>query len=93
MVLGNAFTYTPPAPVDWLLCDVICEPARTFALVERWMKDGLCRRVVATVKFKGADAYAELGAARARLAALGFRQLRIKHLANHHNEAAILAAR
>ena len=31
-VLGNAFTFTPPArPVDWLLCDVICEPPRSVA--------------------------------------------------------------
>jgi 23S rRNA (cytidine2498-2'-O)-methyltransferase len=93
MILGSAFDYRPAAPVDWLLCDVICEPPRTFDLVDRWMKDGLCRRVVATVKFKGKDGYDVLAAARVRLAAHGWPFLRIKHLERHHNEAVILAAR
>ena len=45
MIVGNAFTYAPPAAVDWLLCDVICEPPRTIELVDRWMREGRCRRV------------------------------------------------
>jgi 23S rRNA (cytidine2498-2'-O)-methyltransferase len=93
MVIGNAFTYRPPAPVDWLLCDVICEPARTIALVEQWVDEGLCRRVVATLKFKGSADYAAIQTARTRLAARGWPFLRIKHLRNHNNEAVILMSR
>lgn len=93
MVLGDAFGYRPAAAVDWLLCDVICEPPRTLELVDRWMGEGLCRRVVATVKFKGREGYGVLAAARDRLAAHGWSFLRIKHLERHHNEAVILAAR
>lgn len=93
MIVGNAFTYRPPAAVDWLLCDVICEPPRTIELVDRWMREGLCRRVVATIKFKGKDGYGVLPAARARLAAHGWAQLRFKHLERHHNEVVVLAAR
>jgi 23S rRNA (cytidine2498-2'-O)-methyltransferase len=91
MVVGNAFTHRPAAPVDWLLCDVICEPARTVELVLRWMAGGLCRRVVASVKFKGSD-YRLLDEAAARLRAPGWPFLRIKHLRHHHNEAAIMAS-
>jgi 23S rRNA (cytidine2498-2'-O)-methyltransferase len=91
MVVGDAFRYQPPAPVDWLLCDVICEPPRTFALVERWLERGWARRVVATVKFKGPSGYGVLGPARQRLAALAPTFLRLKHLYRHHNEVAILA--
>jgi 23S rRNA (cytidine2498-2'-O)-methyltransferase len=90
MVRGDAFRYQPPAPVDWLLCDVICEPARTFSLVESWLQKGWARKVVATVKFKGPAGYAVLPAALQRLAALGPRFLRAKHLYRHHNEVAIL---
>lgn len=93
MVVGNALAYQPPKPADWLLCDVICEPARTFDLVHRWMMNGWCRHVVASVKFKGATGYGILDPARQRLAALGWRFLRLKHLANHHNEVVILASR
>lgn len=92
-IIGNAFTFTPKAPVDWLLCDVICEPARTVELVELWMKNAWCRHVVATIKFRGPADLAALSAARVRLAAPGWRFVRIKHLYNHHNEAAILASR
>ncbi len=92
MVIGNAFTYRPPGPVDWLLCDVICEPARTIDLVDRWVGEGLCGAVVATLKFKGEGDYPAIGVARARLARHGW-FLRIKHLRNHNNEAAILMRR
>ena len=40
-----------PRPVDWLVCDVIAYPARTLALLERWLP--LARNVVCTIKFQG----------------------------------------
>jgi 23S rRNA (cytidine2498-2'-O)-methyltransferase len=92
-IAGNAFTYEPPAPVDWLLCDVICEPARTIDLVDRWMARALCTKIVATVKFKGRAGYRVLDEAAGRLAAHGWRHLRFKHLVRHQNEAAIMAMR
>jgi 23S rRNA (cytidine2498-2'-O)-methyltransferase len=92
MVRGDAFRYEPPAPVDWLLCDVICEPARTLGLVEAWLSRGWARRVVATVKFKGNDGYGILPATVQRLAALQPGFLRVKHLYRHHNEVVILAS-
>jgi len=90
---GNAFNYQPPRPVDWLLCDVICEPARTVELVDRWMAQGWCRAVAATVKFKGASGYGMLEPALARLAAHGWRHVRAKHLFRHHNEVALMLLR
>ena len=93
MVQGNAFTYQPPHPVDWLLCDVICEPARTVELVDRWITHGWCRAVVATVKFKGSDSYGLLAPAVERLARHGWRHLRVKHLFRHHNEVALMLLR
>jgi 23S rRNA (cytidine2498-2'-O)-methyltransferase len=92
-IQGNAFTYQPPRPVDWLLCDVICEPARTVELVERWMTRGWCRAAVATVKFKGRSDYPLLAPALHRLAAQGWRHVRGKHLFRHHNEVVIMLLR
>jgi 23S rRNA (cytidine2498-2'-O)-methyltransferase len=40
--------------IDWLVCDVIAYPARTLALVRRWLDSGKTSRIVATVKFQGA---------------------------------------
>ena len=51
----SAFGLDPRAigPIDWLLSDVVCYPARLLALVERWLAAGTCRRFVCTVKFQG----------------------------------------
>ena len=92
-VQGNAFTYQPPRPVDWLLCDVICEPDRTVELVDRWVAREWCRAVAATVKFKGASGYGMLEAAARRLASHGWRHVRVKHLFRHHNEVVIMLLR
>jgi 23S rRNA (cytidine2498-2'-O)-methyltransferase len=54
---GDAFTFRPQAPVDWLLCDVIAAPERTMDLLLRWLREKRCRRFVATIKFKGTEDY------------------------------------
>lgn len=56
----SAFALDPHAigPVDWLFSDVICYPARLFALIERWLTIGACRRFVCTIKFQGATDHA-----------------------------------
>jgi 23S rRNA (cytidine2498-2'-O)-methyltransferase len=92
-IIGDAFAYRPPQPVDWLLCDVICRPERTIELAETWMRQGLCRRLVATLKFTGTGDYGVIERARQRLGAVGWSFVRMKHLANHHNEVAVLARR
>jgi 23S rRNA C2498 (ribose-2'-O)-methylase RlmM len=53
-VQGNALTWTPPSPVDWIVCDVITTPENTATLLRRWVEKKLCRNFCVTVKFKGA---------------------------------------
>ncbi len=52
----SAFALDPlrEPPVDWLVCDVICYPARLLGLVRRWIAAGTARHLVCTVKFQGA---------------------------------------
>ena len=57
-VKGDAFAYTPQAPVDWLVCDLIAFPERTVELLRKWLGGGLCDRFVVTVKFRGDEDYA-----------------------------------
>ena len=90
-IAGNAFTYVPPKPVDWLLSDVICEPARAFELMQRWLENAWCRNLVVTVKFKGADGYGVLGELPAILSAGGARRWRVKHLHHNKNEVTVMA--
>lgn len=39
--------------VDWFFSDIICEPARLYALVNEWLESGLVKNFVCTIKFKG----------------------------------------
>ena len=57
---GDAFKFTPDAPVDWLLCDVIAAPKRSVELLLDWVREGRCRKFVVTIKFKGRGDYARL---------------------------------
>ncbi len=83
-LVGNAFTFAPPAtqrPVDWLLCDVICEPARSIALIARWLEQRWCRRMIVTIKFKGREGYGALADVRTLFAPNN--QDAAKHAAKH----------
>ena len=57
---GDAFAHEPPAPVDWLLCDVIAAPERSIELLLHWLQKRWMRRFVVTVKFKGQEDYGQL---------------------------------
>lgn len=89
-IIGNAFTYEPPKPVDWLLCDVVCEPARTLKLIARWLEQRWCRRLVVTVKFKGREGYGVLAEVDPLFAAAGWRFARTKQLLHNKNEVTVL---
>ncbi len=56
----SAFALEPAeiGAIDWLFSDVVCYPARLFALVERWLASGLARNFICTLKFQGATDHA-----------------------------------
>ncbi len=90
---GDAFGFAPEAPVDWLLCDVIAEPERSVALLERWIDLGLCRRFIVHLKFKGTGRYALSDQAIARARASGrFSIARRKHLVADKHELTLFGA-
>jgi len=91
-VEGDAFRFEPaPAPVDWLLCDVIAFPERTIELLDRWLARGLCRRFVATVKFRGADDYAKLEEVKRVLERRGA-EFVVRQILENKNEVTALGA-
>ena len=92
-VIGNAFTYVPTTPVDWLVCDVVCEPPRSLALCDAWLSGGLCRNLVVTVKFKGRAGYGVLGDLAALFARLRPAFARVKQLAHNKNEVTVMVQR
>lgn len=54
-VRGDAFSYEPPRPVDWLICDVIAAPERSIELVLQWARQRWMRHFVVTIKLRVGD--------------------------------------
>ncbi len=46
----DAFTYQPPTPVDWLLCDMAERPLHVGRLIARWLADRRCRHSLFNLK-------------------------------------------
>jgi 23S rRNA (cytidine2498-2'-O)-methyltransferase len=49
---GDALSYVPERPVDWLLCDVIAAPEQSAKLLREWLRNGWCRHFIVTLKLK-----------------------------------------
>jgi 23S rRNA (cytidine2498-2'-O)-methyltransferase len=91
-VQGDAFKFAPEAPVDWMIADIAAFPERTLELVKRWLSEGWCRRLVATVKFTGTENYAALEEFKEALSSLAD-DFRIRKLLENKNEATVMAWR
>ncbi|MGX2041239.1 23S rRNA (cytidine(2498)-2'-O)-methyltransferase RlmM [Methylocaldum sp. MU1018] len=57
---ADAFRYRPAKAVDWLVCDVVEQPARIAALVGEWIALGLCRRAIFNLKLPMNKRYEEV---------------------------------
>jgi len=49
-VRADGFTYEPPKPVQWMVCDIVDKPSRVAAMVSHWFKQGWCQEVVFNLK-------------------------------------------
>ncbi len=91
----DAFADPPLDEASWLFCDVIAEPARTLALIERALACETLEALVVTVKLKPPIALAPVTAAQGLLAGaarhgwLG----RVKHLVHNKHEVTVMARR
>jgi 23S rRNA (cytidine2498-2'-O)-methyltransferase len=85
---GDAFSYEPQAPVDWLLCDVIAAPQRSIDLVLDWVRHRRARRFVVTIKFRGHAEYGALECLKHALPPL-CDEFRLTRLCANRNEACV----
>jgi 23S rRNA (cytidine2498-2'-O)-methyltransferase len=85
----SAFALEPESvgPVDWLLSDIACYPARLLRLVERWRASGRAKNFLCTIKFQGATDH---DAARAFAAIPGATVLHLHH--NKHELTFMLSS-
>lgn len=86
----DAFRFAP-RPCDWLLCDMLEDPARVLGLLEAWLDAGACRRFVFVLKFGRLDPLPLLRRARAFSPRLS--TLKARHLFHNREEFALVGAR
>ena len=67
-VREDAFRFAPRRRVDWLVCDVVDQPARIADLVARWMSGGLARRAIFNLKLPMKKRYDEVARCGQRIA-------------------------
>lgn len=58
-VEADGFRWRPRRAVDWLVCDIIDQPAKTSALIAGWFADRLCRYSIFNLKLPMKKRYDE----------------------------------
>lgn len=56
----DGFRYQPPAPVDWMVCDMVERPTRVAELTARWLARSWCRLSIFNLKLPMKKRYQEL---------------------------------
>lgn len=87
----DAFTFQPPKPVDWMVCDVVDKPARVTDLVVLWARNRWCRNAIFNLKLPMKQRFDEvercLGHLRAELSSDGIDyRLEARHLYHDREE-------
>ena len=57
---ADGFVFRPRRPVDWMVCDIVEKPARSAALLQAWIGEGVCREAVVNLKLPMKQRYAEV---------------------------------
>jgi 23S rRNA (cytidine2498-2'-O)-methyltransferase len=56
----DGFRFRPAKPVDWLVCDMVEQPARIAKLVAQWVAEGNCRYAMFNLKLPMKKRYDEV---------------------------------
>ena len=47
---ADGFSWRPPQPLDWMVCDMVEQPRRVAARMAEWFVQGWCRRSIFNLK-------------------------------------------
>jgi 23S rRNA (cytidine2498-2'-O)-methyltransferase len=94
----DGFRYRPKQPVDWLVCDMVEQPAKVAALMADWVASGATSRAIFNLKLpmkKRVEALANaLDSVRKTLDSKGIRyRLEAKQLYHDREEVTVFLAR
>lgn len=88
--LEDGFRYSPPKPVDWLVCDIADKPSRVASLIAHWAENRWFREAVFNLKLPMKQRYVAVEEARHRIASQlvdhGTYELKFKQLYHDREE-------
>ena len=90
---ADAFTFRPPRPVDWMVCDVVDKPARSAELVQRWLSQGWCRHTMFNLKLPMKQRHAEVTRLLSRLQGVAGTRIEARQLYHDREEITVFASR
>ena len=95
---ADGFSWRPPQPMDWMVCDMVEQPRRVAARMAEWFVQGWCKRSIFNLKLPMKKRYAEVRADLADFettcASAGLSiQWRAKQLYHDREEITVLAWR
>lgn len=93
---ADGFTWQPPRPLDWMVCDMVEQPRRVAARMADWFVHGWCRHAIFNLKLpmkkRWAEVQANLGDFHARCEAADIAvQTRARQLYHDREEITVLA--
>jgi 23S rRNA (cytidine2498-2'-O)-methyltransferase len=47
---ADGFSWQPPQPLDWMVCDMVEQPRRVAERMGTWMREGWCRQTIFNLK-------------------------------------------
>lgn len=47
---ADGFTWQPPHPLDWMVCDMVEQPRRVAERMASWLREGWCRHAIFNLK-------------------------------------------
>jgi 23S rRNA (cytidine2498-2'-O)-methyltransferase len=56
---ADGFTWQPPRPLDWMVCDMVEQPRRVASRMAQWFAEGWCRQAVFNLKLPMKKRWAE----------------------------------
>ena len=59
---ADGFSWQPPQPLDWMVCDMVEQPRRVAARMAEWFARGWCRRAIFNLKLPMKKRWAEVQA-------------------------------
>jgi len=57
---ADGLSYLPKRPVDWMVCDIVDQPAKVATVVARWIGEGHARRAIFNLKLPMKKRYDEV---------------------------------